>query len=117
MGGMVLCSPIESGGRAVFGNRVSWFAYRMDIFRNYEKVGKIKCPVFVMHGTCDEVVPWRNGKAIQAGCENAVDPYWVNGAGHNDMPEATCSPRLVIFLTTNLHGTIDIRLVVRVGKK
>merc|ERR1719399_471070 len=55
--GMVLQSPIESGGRAVFGKGVSTVGYFFDIFRSYEKVGKIKVPVFVMHGTVDEVVP------------------------------------------------------------
>lgn len=96
--GMVLQSPIESGGRAVFGNKVSWVAYRMDIFRNYEKVALIKCPVFIMHGTVDEVVPWANGKAIQEGCVNAVEPFWVQGCGHNDMPEAQCYAKVRDFL-------------------
>lgn len=96
--GMVLQSPIESGGRVVFGDKLPWFARGLDIFRSYEKVGSVQCPVLVMHGTLDEVVPFSNGKAIHAGCKNASEPYWVPGAGHNDMPESRCNAKTREFL-------------------
>lgn len=104
--GMVLQSPIESGARAIFGNGVSRLGYMFDIFRNYEKVGNIKCPVLVMHGTVDEVVPFSNGQAIQAGCINAVEPLWVRGVGHNDMPERKCFQRVREFLDTDFDWRI-----------
>ncbi|CAE7887337.1 ABHD17A [Symbiodinium necroappetens] len=63
--GVILQSPIESCGRAVFGNLASWLGYRMDLFRNYEKVDKVECPVLVMHGTDDDIVPIESGMAIQ----------------------------------------------------
>ena len=34
---------------------------RMDLFRNYEKMEQIQCPVLVMHGTEDDIVPCRHG--------------------------------------------------------
>merc|ERR1719503_308427 len=38
---MVLQSPLESGGRAVFGKTVAFVGYRIDIFKNYEKIDKV----------------------------------------------------------------------------
>jgi len=95
---MVLQSPIESGARAVFGPSVGWIGYRLDIFRNYEKAPKIHCPVFVMHGTADDIVPFENGKAIHEACKNAIEPYWVPNRGHNDMPENECLRRTREFI-------------------
>lgn len=95
---MVLQSPIESGARAVFGPNVGWVGYRLDIFKNYEKVPKIQCPVFVMHGTADDIVPFANGEAINKACTGAIEPYWVNNRGHNDMPENECLRRTREFI-------------------
>jgi len=95
---MVLQSPLESGGRAVLGNTASWLFHGLDIFRNYEKIEAVSCPVFIMHGTADKVVPCHNGRAIHAQCRNAVDPWWVNGRGHNDMPDREILERIRRFL-------------------
>jgi len=48
--GVLLQSPLESGARAVFGSVASFVGYPLDIFRNYEKIGKITAPVAIMHG-------------------------------------------------------------------
>lgn len=96
--GVVLQSPLESCGRAVFGNFTSWIGYRIDIFRNYEKIDKVSCPVLVMHGTNDEIVPWESGLAIYKACQNAVEPLWVEDRGHNNMPNERCLKRVREFL-------------------
>lgn len=101
---MVLQSPLESGGRAIFGKGVAWVAYRMDIFRNYEKMDKIQQPVFIMHGTADQVVPFSNGKAIHEMCANPAPPFWVPERGHNDMPDHACLQKVHEFLN-NLDYT------------
>ncbi|CAE8622923.1 unnamed protein product, partial [Polarella glacialis] len=88
--GMVLQSPLESCGRAVFGNITSWIGYRIDLFKNYEKIDKVKCPVLVMHGANDDIVPIENGIAIYEACTNAVEPLWLDDYGHNDMPNEIC---------------------------
>lgn len=96
--GMVLQSPIESG-MAIFGNVATSIGYNLDIFRNYEKIDSVECPVLVMHGTEDQVVPWQNGKAIYKACGNhAAEPLWIPGAGHNNMPEQACLQRVREFL-------------------
>ncbi|CAE7852939.1 Abhd17a [Symbiodinium sp. KB8] len=116
--GVILQSPIESCGRAVFGNLASWLGYRMDLFRNYEKVDKVECPVLVMHGTDDDIVPIESGMAIQEencgasphqtpccgadrcikACRKAVEPLWLEGYGHNDLPNEICLRRVREFM-------------------
>jgi len=88
--GVLLQSPIESGARAVFGWTVSMVGYAMDIFKNYEKIGNIRCPVAIMHGTADEVVPVGNGKNLYDMSRNKFQPLWIEGYGHNNMPYEEC---------------------------
>mmetsp|Transcript_104659 Transcript_104659/g.293308 ORF Transcript_104659/g.293308 Transcript_104659/m.293308 type:complete len:268 (+) Transcript_104659:92-895(+) len=96
--GVVLQSPMESCGRAVLGKLASWLGYHIDIFRNYEKIGDVACPVLVMHGMVDEIVPWESGVAIHDACQKPVEPLWVEDRGHNDMPNDICLRRVREFL-------------------
>jgi pimeloyl-ACP methyl ester carboxylesterase len=98
--GMILQSPFESCGRTIFGNNAitSWIGYSIDLFKNYEKIGDVTCPVLVMHGTLDDIVPVDSGVAIYEACQNAVEPLWVEDAGHNDMPADKCLRRVREFL-------------------
>eukprot|EP00405_Crypthecodinium_cohnii_P021386 CAMPEP_0206476366 /NCGR_PEP_ID=MMETSP0324_2-20121206/34685_1 /ASSEMBLY_ACC=CAM_ASM_000836 /TAXON_ID=2866 /ORGANISM="Crypthecodinium cohnii, Strain Seligo" /LENGTH=256 /DNA_ID=CAMNT_0053952007 /DNA_START=82 /DNA_END=853 /DNA_ORIENTATION=- len=89
--GVLLQSPIESGGRVAFGKMVSWIGYYADIFRNYEKIGNITAPVAIMHGTADEVVHVRNGQNLHELLKTPYKPLWIPGHGHNDMPEEGAS--------------------------
>ena len=44
-------------------------------------------PVFVIHGTKDEIVPFWNGEHLFLACPTRyrVVPYWCENAGHNDI--------------------------------
>lgn len=95
--GMVLQSPVESVV-AVFGNVAASMGYNIDMFRNYEKMDSVECPVLVMHGMEDQVVPWQTGQAMYKACRNQVQPLWIAGAGHNNMPEQACLQRVREFL-------------------
>lgn len=46
---------------------------------------KITSPVLVIHGTEDDVIDISHGLAIHERCTRAVEPLWVEGAGHNDV--------------------------------
>lgn len=50
-----------------------------------EKVSKITSPVLIIHGTDDEVIDFSHGLALFERCPKAVEPLWVEGAGHNDI--------------------------------
>lgn len=46
---------------------------------------QITSPVLIIHGTEDEVIDFSPGLALYERCPKAVEPLWVEGAGHNDI--------------------------------
>eukprot|EP00927_Polykrikos_kofoidii_P063045 TRINITY_DN57853_c0_g1_i1.p1 TRINITY_DN57853_c0_g1~~TRINITY_DN57853_c0_g1_i1.p1 ORF type:complete len:268 (+),score=26.61 TRINITY_DN57853_c0_g1_i1:304-1107(+) len=96
--GIVLQSPMESCGRAALGATSAWVAYGLDLFRNYEKIDKVSCPVLVMHGIDDEVVPIDHGESLVEACQRPAEPLWLEGCGHNNMPNDVCLRRVREFI-------------------
>jgi len=88
--GVVLHSPIASGIRALVApgccSPVHVYGC-LDPFNNVKEARRIAAPLYVVHGTCDEEVPIGHGKMIVANAPDARTPYWVAGAGHNDLLE------------------------------
>lgn len=83
VGAVILHSPLMSGMRVAFPNtKRTWF---FDAFPSIDKVPKVTSPVLVIHGTEDEVIDFSHGLAIYESCPRAVEPLWVEGAGHNDV--------------------------------
>ena len=54
-------------------------------FDTLEMVKEARAPVFVVHGTRDEVVPFRMGETLFAEAPAPKGWYEVEGAGHNDV--------------------------------
>ncbi|MED6181224.1 hypothetical protein PIB30_017420 [Stylosanthes scabra] len=74
--GVVLHSPILSGLRVLYPvKRTYWF----DIYKNIDKIGMVKCPVLVIHGTADEVVDVSHGKQLWELCKEKYEPLWTVG--------------------------------------
>ncbi|XP_051929715.1 alpha/beta hydrolase domain-containing protein 17A [Hippocampus zosterae] len=80
---VVLHSPLTSGMRVAFPDTKKTYCF--DAFPNIEKVSKIASPVLVIHGTEDEVIDFSHGLTLYELCPKAVEPLWVEGAGHNDI--------------------------------
>ncbi|XP_038627044.1 alpha/beta hydrolase domain-containing protein 17A isoform X3 [Tachyglossus aculeatus] len=80
---VVLHSPLTSGMRVAFPDTKKTYCF--DAFPNIEKVAKITSPVLIIHGTEDEVIDFSHGLALYERCPKAVEPLWVEGAGHNDI--------------------------------
>lgn len=56
-----------------------------DQFKNIDKLKNIHCPVLVLHGTRDWLIPcWHGRKLFQTAHEPKLC-LWVEGAGHNDL--------------------------------
>ncbi len=55
-----------------------------DKFRNLDKLARVSCPVLVMHGLADEVVPYSHGRTLFGAAPEPKRFLWVEGAGHND---------------------------------
>lgn len=84
--GVVLISPIASGAWAVLGEGAARALWALDLFRNYEKVGKLAMPVGIIHGLADEVVSVNNGYMLASLVPNPTKPLWIDGHGHNNLP-------------------------------
>jgi fermentation-respiration switch protein FrsA (DUF1100 family) len=79
VGGLILQSPFLSAFRVL----THWPILPLDRFPSYRRIGRVKCPVLIMHGRQDEVIPFYHGARL---FELARDPkrnLWVN-AHHND---------------------------------
>ncbi|KAH7835494.1 hypothetical protein Vadar_026654 [Vaccinium darrowii] len=77
--GVVLHSAILSGLRVVC--RVK-FTFCCDIYKNVNKIRKVKCPVLVIHGTEDDVVNWLHGNGLWKMAKDPYEPLWIKGGGH-----------------------------------
>jgi fermentation-respiration switch protein FrsA (DUF1100 family) len=77
------------------------FILPFDIFANQHKITKIKKPIFIIHGTKDEVISFDHGLTLHKMIEKtpyAYEPWWVSGFGHNDI-ESEYVKKLTFFLT------------------
>ena len=81
VGGLILESTFTSAVRVVTGARVLPF----DPFSNVSRIGRIKCPKLIIHGTEDEVIPFSHGKKLAAVAAQPCRFVEVEGAGHNDL--------------------------------
>eukprot|EP00928_Gymnodinium_smaydae_P011763 TRINITY_DN14309_c0_g1_i1.p1 TRINITY_DN14309_c0_g1~~TRINITY_DN14309_c0_g1_i1.p1 ORF type:complete len:288 (+),score=28.93 TRINITY_DN14309_c0_g1_i1:84-866(+) len=83
--GMVLQSPMVSIYRIPFRFR---FTLPGDTFCNIDRIGDVCCPVFIIHGTRDEIVPVWHGQGLHEVCKRkgtAYDAFIIEGADHNNL--------------------------------
>ncbi|XP_028329600.1 alpha/beta hydrolase domain-containing protein 17C [Gouania willdenowi] len=80
---VILHSPLMSGLRVAFPDTRKTYCF--DAFPSIDKMSKVASPVLVIHGTEDEVIDFSHGLAMYERCPRAVEPLWVEGAGHNDI--------------------------------
>jgi fermentation-respiration switch protein FrsA (DUF1100 family) len=69
---------------------VPWLPMSMILkyrFDNLGKLARIFCPIFIVHGTRDEIIPPRMAGQIAAAAKGKVSRYDVLDAGHNDIFE------------------------------
>lgn len=79
--GLILEGGLTSGQRVL----LPFPLFPFDRFRNLEKMDRVRCPVLVIHGTEDEVIPFRHGEALFRAAHEPKRNWWVEGAGHNDL--------------------------------
>ena len=84
LGGLVLQSALLSIYRVAFNFRYTMWG---DCFSNIDRIGLVKCPVYIIHGTRDEIVPFWNGEDLflAAPIQWRASPFWVENAGHNNI--------------------------------
>jgi fermentation-respiration switch protein FrsA (DUF1100 family) len=58
-----------------------------DKFKSISKIKQIHCPVLVIHGKRDEVIPFWHGERLFQEANEPKLSLWVEGAGHNNLFE------------------------------
>lgn len=81
VGGLVIESGFVSAFRVL--TRVSLLPF--DRFRNLSHLRNVRCPVLVIHGREDEVIPWSHGRRLFDAANQPKTALWVDGAHHNDL--------------------------------
>lgn len=87
--GLILVSPLTSGKEHAKGsglNSVSSIAGNS--FNNISKISNIKCPLLVIHGTKDRVIPFSMGKAIYNKATVKKQFITIEDGGHNNLSNA-----------------------------
>ncbi|XP_058103997.1 uncharacterized protein LOC131247988 [Magnolia sinica] len=77
--GVVLHSAILSGLRVLCHVKCTLC---FDIYKNIDKIQRVKCPVLVIHGTEDDVVNWFHGNGLWQLAREPYEPLWIKGGGH-----------------------------------
>lgn len=88
VGGLILHSPFTSGMRVLTPSRA---LACLDIFPNIDRIKKVSCPVFIIHGKKDVEVPIEHGMALQEAVPEDCrwEPWWVENRGHNDITDGS----------------------------
>lgn len=98
--GLVLEAPFTSAS-AVAGTVVPLLGRTLiSGFDSLSRIGRVKVPLLIIHGTRDEIIPFEMGKQLFAAANEPKQFWAVEGAGHNDIAEtagATYSERLKGF--------------------
>ncbi len=82
--GMILHSPFLSIYRIVLDVKSGYVG---DMFQSYKRAKHIKCPVLMIHGEADQVVPfWHSDELLRSfQPQYRADPFFVKGLGHNNI--------------------------------
>ena len=56
-----------------------------DYFSNVDRIPGIKCPIFIIHGLIDDIVPISHARRLYEVCKYKYPPYIVPHASHNDL--------------------------------
>ena len=82
VGGLILEAPFLSAPRVVTRVRL----LPVDPFPNLKRLGDVKCPVLIIHGTADGVVPYSHGKALYGFAKEPKRFVSIEGGDHNTLP-------------------------------
>ena len=85
LAGMILHSPFLSVCRVVLDVGVE---NAFDVFPNISRIRQVTCPVFIIHGTKDAVVPFNHGRCLYEALPEKArynSPFWAENMGHNNI--------------------------------
>ncbi len=80
VGGLV----IESTFVSAFRVKTRWPLLPWDKFNTLRQIKKIRCPVLVVHGREDEILPFWHGQKLYTAAPGEKMNHWIDGGRHND---------------------------------
>ncbi|KAM3097206.1 alpha/beta hydrolase [Phormidesmis sp. 146-35] len=78
---------IESGFTSAFRVVLPIPIFPFDKFPNRDRLKLVRCPVLVIHGENDQVIPFWHGQALYDAANQPKQFFAVSGADHNDVAE------------------------------
>lgn len=57
----------------------------VDLYNNLAKIDRIACPLFVVHGDQDEIIPVEHGRRLYAKAKEPKSLHILRGIGHNNL--------------------------------
>ena len=78
VGGLILHSPFLSAYRVVTKHPIIPF----DKYRNYKKIDKIDCPLLILHGREDRMIPLFHSQSLYKKANEPKQQLWIDGANH-----------------------------------
>ena len=89
--GLILEAPFPSA-RAVAARVLPWLGPLLVWgFETRKAISKVRCPILVIHGDRDNVIPFDLGQQVFAAAPEPKQFWEIRGAGHNDLA-ATAGP-------------------------
>lgn len=89
--GLILQSAFTSVIRIKFRQPMKF----LDMFSNIDKIDKVDCPVFIVHGKVDEVVPFEHALTLKDKVLRPYKPLYIDYAGHNNIMDILSVERYV----------------------
>lgn len=75
-----------------------------DRYDSSAKIGAVRCPVLVIHGSADRVVPQDQGMRLFALAAEPKTAVWLPGAGHGDVYDFGAGEAVLDFLAATPGG-------------
>jgi fermentation-respiration switch protein FrsA (DUF1100 family) len=86
LGGLILVTPLTSGKEHARISLPGIFPLLAGgSFNSIEKIGNAVCPILVVHGTGDNVIPIEMGRKMFESARGEKRIVEIEGAGHNDL--------------------------------
>ncbi len=75
-----------------------------DRYDSSAKIGAVRCPVLILHGSADRVVPQDQGMRLFALAAEPKTAAWLPGAGHGDVYDFGAGEAVLNFLAASTGG-------------
>lgn len=81
VGGLIIESSFITAYRVV--TQIPLFPF--DKFKSISKIKQVRCPVLVIHGRRDQVIPFSHGEKLFLEANEPKASFWVEEADHNNL--------------------------------